>query len=154
MGIGCGRRGVARKAAALGLNRKPWVKTSLAPGSQVVTAYLEAVGTGQDPYELFDEENTVFALDWAELSTFLSTLDTLIPDQDSYHALLLLDTVTADLRLDASGATNREIIPRVFEIADKLDEMRTAIEAGAWDRAAELNDQYKYLATEYGPEFR
>jgi len=33
---------VARKAAALGLNRKPWVKTSLAPGSQVVTAYLEA----------------------------------------------------------------------------------------------------------------
>ena len=33
---------VARKAAALGLNRKPWVKTSLAPGSQVVSAYLEA----------------------------------------------------------------------------------------------------------------
>jgi aconitate hydratase len=33
---------VARKAAAIGLNRKPWVKTSLAPGSQVVTAYLEA----------------------------------------------------------------------------------------------------------------
>ncbi|MEO1556587.1 MAG: aconitate hydratase AcnA [Pseudomonadota bacterium] len=33
---------VARKAAALGLDRKPWVKTSLAPGSQVVSAYLEA----------------------------------------------------------------------------------------------------------------
>ena len=32
---------VARKAAALGLNRKPWVKTSLAPGSQVVTDYLD-----------------------------------------------------------------------------------------------------------------
>jgi aconitate hydratase len=32
------RRGlVARKARELGLNRKPWVKTSLAPGSQVVT---------------------------------------------------------------------------------------------------------------------
>jgi aconitate hydratase len=29
---------VARKARALGLNRKPWVKTSLAPGSQVVSA--------------------------------------------------------------------------------------------------------------------
>jgi hypothetical protein len=28
---------VARKAAALGLDRKPWVKTSLAPGAQVVT---------------------------------------------------------------------------------------------------------------------
>ena len=35
---------VARKAHELGLNRKPWVKTSLAPGSQVVSAYLEAAG--------------------------------------------------------------------------------------------------------------
>jgi aconitate hydratase len=35
---------VARKGAALGLDRKPWVKTSLAPGSQVVSAYLEAAG--------------------------------------------------------------------------------------------------------------
>ncbi len=32
---------VAKKANALGLTRKPWVKTSLAPGSQVVTDYLE-----------------------------------------------------------------------------------------------------------------
>ncbi|MDP7574877.1 MAG: aconitate hydratase AcnA, partial [Phycisphaerales bacterium] len=32
---------VARKAAALGLTRKPWVKTSLAPGSKVVTDYLQ-----------------------------------------------------------------------------------------------------------------
>ncbi len=39
---------VARKAAALGLNRKPWVKTSLAPGSQVVSAYLEAAGLQED----------------------------------------------------------------------------------------------------------
>ncbi|MDO6480911.1 aconitate hydratase AcnA [Shimia thalassica] len=39
---------VARKAAALGLNRKPWVKTSLAPGSQVVSAYLEAAGLQKD----------------------------------------------------------------------------------------------------------
>jgi aconitate hydratase len=39
---------VARKAAALGMNRKPWVKTSLAPGSQVVSAYLEAAGLQDD----------------------------------------------------------------------------------------------------------
>ena len=31
---------VARKASQLGLKRKPWVKTSLAPGSTVVTEYL------------------------------------------------------------------------------------------------------------------
>ena len=39
---------VARKAAALGMNRQPWVKTSLAPGSQVVSAYLEAAGLQTD----------------------------------------------------------------------------------------------------------
>jgi aconitate hydratase len=39
---------VARKARALGLDRKPWVKTSLAPGSQVVTEYLEAAGLQDD----------------------------------------------------------------------------------------------------------
>lgn len=35
---------VAQKARDLGLNTKPWVKTSFAPGSQVVPAYLENVG--------------------------------------------------------------------------------------------------------------
>ena len=39
---------VARKARALGLNSKPWVKTSLAPGSQVVTDYLTAAGLQAD----------------------------------------------------------------------------------------------------------
>ncbi len=35
---------VAKRAHELGLTRKPWVKTSLAPGSQVVSEYLEAAG--------------------------------------------------------------------------------------------------------------
>jgi len=35
---------VAKKAAALGLQSKPWVKTSLAPGSKVVTDYLVESG--------------------------------------------------------------------------------------------------------------
>ncbi len=39
---------VARKARALGLNAKPWVKTSLAPGSQVVTDYLTKAGLMED----------------------------------------------------------------------------------------------------------
>ncbi|MEL7150492.1 MAG: aconitate hydratase AcnA, partial [Pseudomonadota bacterium] len=39
---------VARKANELGMNRKPWVKTSLAPGSQVVSAYLEAAELQDD----------------------------------------------------------------------------------------------------------
>ena len=39
---------VAKKANALGLKPKPWVKTSLAPGSQVVTEYLKAAGLTKD----------------------------------------------------------------------------------------------------------
>jgi len=39
---------LARKAAAKGLTSKPWVKTSLAPGSQVVTDYLTAAGVMAD----------------------------------------------------------------------------------------------------------
>ncbi|MBD5635310.1 MAG: aconitate hydratase AcnA, partial [Candidatus Eremiobacteraeota bacterium] len=39
---------VAKKAVERGITRKPWVKTSLAPGSKVVTDYLERSGLG--PY--------------------------------------------------------------------------------------------------------
>ncbi|HJR93147.1 MAG TPA: aconitate hydratase AcnA [Acidimicrobiia bacterium] len=39
---------LARNALQRGLNRKPWVKTSLAPGSQVVTEYLESAGLLDD----------------------------------------------------------------------------------------------------------
>jgi aconitate hydratase len=39
---------VAKKARALGLSRKPWVKSSLAPGSQVVTDYLAKAELNDD----------------------------------------------------------------------------------------------------------
>ncbi|MEM9811002.1 MAG: aconitate hydratase AcnA, partial [Pseudomonadota bacterium] len=39
---------VARKARALGMTSKPWVKTSFAPGSQVVTDYLEKANLQDD----------------------------------------------------------------------------------------------------------
>jgi aconitate hydratase len=39
---------LARNAAAKGLTRKPWVKTSLAPGSKVVTDYLKACDLADD----------------------------------------------------------------------------------------------------------
>jgi aconitate hydratase len=39
---------VARKAVQLGIKVKPWVKTSLAPGSRVVTEYLESAGVMDD----------------------------------------------------------------------------------------------------------
>ena len=43
---------LARKAVALGLARKPWVKTSLAPGSKVVTEYYEKAGVLPDLEQL------------------------------------------------------------------------------------------------------
>jgi aconitate hydratase len=39
---------LARNARAAGLTSKPWVKTSLAPGSKVVTEYLNAAGLQQE----------------------------------------------------------------------------------------------------------
>jgi len=39
---------LARKAVARGLDRRPWVKTSLAPGSKVVTDYLDRSGLTED----------------------------------------------------------------------------------------------------------
>jgi aconitate hydratase len=39
---------LAKKARALGLKSQPWVKTSLAPGSKVVTDYLEKAGLTED----------------------------------------------------------------------------------------------------------
>ncbi len=41
---------LARNAVARGLSTKPWVKTSLAPGSRAVTDYLDAAGL-MDPLE-------------------------------------------------------------------------------------------------------
>ena len=43
---------LARKAAARGLRVRPWVKTSLAPGSKVVTRYLEKTGVLKDLEQL------------------------------------------------------------------------------------------------------
>jgi len=39
---------IARNAAKLGLTRKPWVKTSLAPGSKTVSLYLQEAGLMDD----------------------------------------------------------------------------------------------------------
>src|SRR3989441_5972722 len=48
---------MAKKAVDRGLRSKPWVKTSLAPGSKVVTDYLEQAGL-MKPLETRSEEHT------------------------------------------------------------------------------------------------
>jgi len=119
-----------------------------------LTTYLETAGAGEDPYEVFDADNTQFQLFWGELSTFASTLSTLIPARDAEHAELLLLTVAIDLRLDASALEDLSQAPRVFELADRLDDIRAAIDDDDWDRAARLYTEYQALEVAYGPDFR
>lgn len=119
-----------------------------------LTAYLEAVGAAEEPYEIFDEENTRFRLDFGELSTFASTLETLIPARDEFHTMLLVRTVASDLRLDASGLQDRSQAPKVYELADQLEEIGVAVQAGEWSRAADLWEGYQALEAEYGPGLR
>lgn len=116
-----------------------------------LTAYLEAMGKGEEPFEVFTEEHTRFRLAWQELSTFISTLDTLIPARDGYHADLLIRTVAADLRLDASGLANRSQAPLVYEAADKLEQIRVAVQAKDWSRAERLWKEYKRLEATVDP---
>lgn len=119
-----------------------------------LTAYVETVGAADPAYEIFDEENTRFLLDWGELSTFLSTLDTLIPARDAEHADLLLRTVSKDLRVDAGGLVDLSQTGMVWELAAILDEISAAIAAADWRQAAALWDAYKALEAQYGPLFR
>ncbi len=97
-----------------------------------LTAYLEAVGTADKPYEAFDAENTPFRLAFAELTTFASTLDTLLPRRDAEHILLLTDTVGADLAADASTMSNLAARPEVYALAERLAEVGLAVRDEDW----------------------
>jgi mono/diheme cytochrome c family protein len=119
-----------------------------------LTAYLEVVGTGEAPYQEFDDENTPFRLMADELSVFLSTLNTLIPARDQVAADLALRTVAADLAADASMMTNRTAVAKAHEMADRLWQLRDAIAGANWDQAESLWQDYQALEQEYGSELR
>jgi len=119
-----------------------------------LTAYLEVVGTGDQPYEAFDGEHTPFRLMVDELSVFLSTLDTLIPARDQAAADLVLRTVAADMAADASAMTNRAALEKTHELADLLWQLRDMIAAAEWDEAERLWLAYQGLEQQYDPELR
>ena len=108
-----------------------------------LTAYLETVGAADEPYETFDEKNTPFRLAFEELTTFASTLDTLLPRRDAEHILLLTDTVAADLAADASTMSNLAARPEVHALAERLSEVGAAVRAGDWTAAAAGWGQFK-----------
>lgn len=100
-----------------------------------LTAYLETIGAADEPYEAFDAENTPFRLAFAELTTFASTLDTLLPRRDAEHILLLVETVGADLSADASTMSNLTARPDVYALADRLNQVGAAVRQGDWGTA-------------------
>ena len=119
-----------------------------------LTAYLEAVGEGAEPYQHFDEDSTPFRLMVEELSVFLSTLDTLIPARDLENADLLLRTVANDMELDASAMTNRDARDKTRQLAEALWQLRDTIKQEAWDDAAEAWRAYRATADTYDSELR
>ncbi len=100
-----------------------------------LTAYLEAVGSADEPYETFDAENTAFRLAFSELTTFASTLDTLLPRRDAEHILLLTDTVATDLSADASTMSNLTGRPEVYALAERLAKVGVAVRDEDWEAA-------------------
>jgi cytochrome c peroxidase len=97
-----------------------------------LTAYLEAVGAADEPYEVFDAENTPFRLAFSELTTFASTLDVLLPLQDEKHIMLLVDTVATDLAADAGTMVNQAARPEVYSLAERLVAIGSAVRADDW----------------------
>ena len=100
-----------------------------------LTAYLETVGAADEPYEAFDTENTAFRLAFAELTTFASTIGTLLPRRDAEHILLLTDTVAADLSADASTMSNLPARPEVYALAERLAAVGAAVRVEDWEAA-------------------
>ncbi|WP_299848884.1 cytochrome c peroxidase [uncultured Roseovarius sp.] len=113
-----------------------------------LTAYLETVGAGDDPFEAFDERNTPFRLAFDELTTFASTLDTLLPARDSHHILILTDTVAADLSADASTMSNLAERPGIYRMAELLDQVGEAVRAEDWQAANTHWADFKATANE------
>lgn len=113
-----------------------------------LTAYLKAIGDGEDPYQVFEGRESTFRLAFDELTTFASTLNTLIPMQDAENIALLVDTVAPDLAADASVMVNQTAKPDVYLLSAHLRAVGDASAAGNWDDAAAAWDMFKTLQSE------
>ncbi|AZV77868.1 cytochrome C [Parasedimentitalea marina] len=113
-----------------------------------LTAYLEAIGDGEDPYQVFQGRESTFRLAFDELTTFASTLNTLIPMQDAENIALLVETVAPDLAADASVMINQAAKPDVYLLSAHLQAVGDASAAGNWADAATAWDMFKTLQSE------
>ncbi|UWQ55946.1 cytochrome c peroxidase [Leisingera caerulea] len=113
-----------------------------------LTAYLQAVGDGEEPYQSFEGRDSVFRLSWEELTTFASTLDTLIPLRDAENIAVLVDTVAPDLAADASVMTNQSAKPEIYKFAAILRSVGDASAAGDWGEASRQWEMFKSMQAE------
>jgi cytochrome c peroxidase len=114
-----------------------------------LTAYLDAVGDADEPYEIYQGKHTPFRLAFEELTTFASTLDTLLPSRDAFHAKLMIDTVAADLSADASGMANLSAKSWAYELAANLADIGKSIDRDDWSAAETLWAAFKARVKEY-----
>jgi hypothetical protein len=114
-----------------------------------LTAYLEAVGDADQPHPTFDDKNTPFRAEFEELTTFASTLDTLVPKRDAFHADLVLRLIGPDLTASAGEMTNVAGRPQVYELASLLDGIRDAIGKNDWTSAEQRWATFKGLKQKY-----
>ncbi|MGB0506982.1 MAG: cytochrome c peroxidase, partial [Pikeienuella sp.] len=114
-----------------------------------LTAYLEAVGDGDEPYQVFEGQESEFRLAFEELTTFASTLNTLLPARDAANIAILVDTVAPDLAADASTMTNLTARPEVYRLSETLRAVGNAVAEGEWDEAAAHWETFQSLQDEF-----
>jgi cytochrome c peroxidase len=113
-----------------------------------LTAYVTAVGYGDEPWQQFDDRNTPFRLNYEELTTFASTMDTFLPMKDQFNIALLVDTVAPDLAADASLMSNQSAKPDVYQLAGLLRAAGDAAAAGDWAVANDYWQAFKTLQSD------
>jgi cytochrome c peroxidase len=112
-------------------------------------AYLKAVGDGEEPYQVFEGQESEFRLAFEELTTFASTLNTLLPARDVDNIAILVDTVAPDLAADASTMTNLSGRPDVYRLSDTLRAAGDAAAAGNWQEAEAQWQKFQSLQDEF-----
>lgn len=114
-----------------------------------LTAYLEAVGDGKQPYQVFAGKDTEFRLVFEELTTFASTLNTLLPARDAKHIAILVDTVAPDLAADADTMSNLSARPAVLQLSSTLQAVGDAVATGDWAEAETRWQEFQAMQKQY-----
>lgn len=114
-----------------------------------LTAYLKAVGDGEQPYQVFVGKESEFRLAFEELTTFASTLNTLLPARDAKHIAILIDTVAPELAADADTMGNPSAHPMVHQMSNTLQAVGDAVAAGDWAVAETRWQEFQALQKQY-----